>query len=132
MASNQIPSNNHLFTYPTDETQKYWSRATRNAIIHSSYHITGKDVYYGISIKVPQNQNWDWIESDKNEQSTVLLLEFHTADFPNRELPVNEGQNLQIAYMGKNKFRINYGIAKLAKFQKDLHLITKDEEWIDI
>lgn len=131
MVSNQIPSINNLFIYPTDETQKYWSRATRNAIIHPSYHLTGRDVYYGISIKIPQNQNWDWIENDKNEQSTVILLELHTADFPNRELPVNEGQNLQIAYMGKNKFRMNYGITKLAKFQKDLYLNTNEEEWID-
>jgi len=131
MLENRIPALSSLNQTPQDETQKYWSRSTRNAIIHSTNHTGGSEVYYGVSVKIPKDQNWNWIENDETKQSAVILVQLHTADFPNRELPENEGQNFQILFMGNNNFRINYGIAKLAKFQKDLYLDAKEGEWID-
>lgn len=131
MLENSTPALSNLFVFPETEYDQYWSRATRNSINHYPQHTLDTDAYYGISLKIPENQDWGWIENDSSGQSTVILLEFHTIHFPNRELPVNEGQNLQIAYLGDNKFRLNYGIINLAKFQKDLYLETSEDKWID-
>lgn len=131
MLGNLTPALSDLFFIPDTDEGRYWSRATRNSINHFPQHTIDTDAYYGISLKIPENQDWGWIENDSSGQSTVILLEFHTIHFPNRELPVNEGQNLQIAYLGDNKFRLNYGIINLAKFQKDLYLETSEDKWID-
>lgn len=131
MLENSTPALSNLFVFPETEYDQYWSRAARNSINHYPQHTLDTDAYYGISLKIPKNQDWSWIENDSSGQSTVILLEFHTIHFPNRELPVNEGQHLQIAYLGNNKFRLNYGIRDLTKFQKDIYLPTDNEEWVD-
>jgi hypothetical protein len=130
MANNTIPAISELQNQPITEKEKYWSRATRNSILHSPHHTIGTETYFGISFKIPSGQNWEWIKNDKN--NTTIIIDMHTAHFPNRELQENEGGNLHITYLGDDKFGINYGVAKVAKFQKHFYLPNHEDKWIDV
>jgi len=118
-----------LAIQPVTAKEKYWSRAVRNSIHHMPYQTVNTEVYYVISLKIPEKQDWRWITKDKN--NTNIIIDMHTAHFPNRELKENEGGNLHITYLGGDKFGLNYGVAKVAKFQKHFYLPNHEGKWVD-
>ena len=129
MINNRIPATSELAVEPRTAKEKYWSRAARNSIIHAPNQTIGTETYYGISLRIPEKQDWQWITSDNN--NTNIIIDMHTAHFPNRELKENEGGNLHITYLGGDKFGVNYGVAKVAKFQKHIYLPNYQGKWVD-
>ncbi len=129
MVNNTIPAVSELAVQPKTAKEKYWSRSARNSILHAPNQVVGTDTYYGISLRIPEKQDWRWITKDKN--NTNIIIDMHTAHFPNRELKENEGGNLHITYLGGDKFGLGYGVAKIAKFQKHFYLPNHEGKWVD-